>query len=113
MVGVYGWWGKCASRVRGQNLLHAFQGVVAHCQSSVIAKDAPGRIDAQGGVSVAGKAVSAASDWYVVTAPSREVLETYVQPRITTFLAQRGLTLSETKTRIVHSEVAIAMLEAL
>jgi RNA-directed DNA polymerase len=43
------------------------------------------------------------ADDFVVTAPSREVLETYVQPRITTFLTQRGLILSETKTRIVHS----------
>ena len=43
------------------------------------------------------------ADDFVVTAPSREVLETYVQPRITAFLTQRGLILSETKTRIVQS----------
>jgi len=37
----------------------------------------------------------------VVTAPSREVLERYVVPTLTTFLEERGLKLSETKTRIV------------
>jgi RNA-directed DNA polymerase len=42
------------------------------------------------------------ADDFVVTAPTREVLEAYVQPRITAFLAERGLTLSEAKTRVVH-----------
>src|SRR5215216_2677451 len=38
------------------------------------------------------------ADDFVVTAPSREVLQTYVQPHIITFLTQGGLILSETKT---------------
>ena len=42
------------------------------------------------------------ADDFVVTAPSREVLESYVIPRITGFLKQRGLGLSEAKTRVVH-----------
>ena len=42
------------------------------------------------------------ADDFVVTAPTREVLETYVRPQIDAFLQQRGLTLSEAKTRIVH-----------
>ncbi len=42
------------------------------------------------------------ADDFVVTAPTREVLETYVQPRIIAFLAERGLRLSEAKTRVVH-----------
>jgi RNA-directed DNA polymerase len=40
--------------------------------------------------------------YLVVTAPSREVLETHVIPRVEAFLARRGLRLSEAKTRIVH-----------
>ena len=42
------------------------------------------------------------ADDLVVTAPSREILERYVVPTLTTFLEERGLKLSETKTRIVH-----------
>jgi RNA-directed DNA polymerase len=42
------------------------------------------------------------ADDFVVTAPTREVVETYVRPQIDAFLAQRGLTLSAAKTRIVH-----------
>jgi RNA-directed DNA polymerase len=42
------------------------------------------------------------ADEFVVTAPSREVLEGYVIPRLAEFLAGRGLELSEAKTRIVH-----------
>jgi hypothetical protein len=38
----------------------------------------------------------------MVTAPSREVLEGYVIPRLAEFLAGRGLELSQAKTRIVH-----------
>lgn len=38
----------------------------------------------------------------MVTGTSREVLETEVRPWIEAFLAQRGLRLSATKTRIVH-----------
>ena len=41
------------------------------------------------------------ADDLVVTAPSREVLERYVVPTLTTF-EERGLKLNETKTRIVH-----------
>ena len=42
------------------------------------------------------------ADDFVVTAPSREVLENYVVPRLAAFLADRGLELSAAKTRIVH-----------
>ena len=42
------------------------------------------------------------ADDFVVTAPSKEVLEDYVRPKLTDFLRQRGLELSEAKTRIVH-----------
>ena len=42
------------------------------------------------------------ADDFVVTAPTREVLETYVKPRIEEFLRDRGLTLNEAKTRIVE-----------
>ena len=39
---------------------------------------------------------------FVITAPTREVLETYARPRVEAFLHERGLALSEAKTRIVH-----------
>lgn len=42
------------------------------------------------------------ADDFVVTAPTRDVLETYVRPRIAEFLRDRGLTLNEAKTRIVE-----------
>src|ERR1700712_358882 len=42
------------------------------------------------------------ADDLVVTAPTREILSTYVVPKLTVFLAERGLKLSEAKTRIVH-----------
>jgi RNA-directed DNA polymerase len=42
------------------------------------------------------------ADDFVVTSASREVLEGQVQPLIATFLAERGLALSVTKTRITH-----------
>lgn len=42
------------------------------------------------------------ADDFVVTAPSRTVLENHVLPVMAEFLAQRGLTLNEAKTRIVH-----------
>ena len=42
------------------------------------------------------------ADDFVVTAPSREVLEDYVLPKLTTFLRECGLTLNAAKTRIVH-----------
>lgn len=43
------------------------------------------------------------ADDFVVTAPTREVLERSVIPRITEFLRERGLNLSEAKTRIIHT----------
>ena len=39
---------------------------------------------------------------FVTTAPTREVVETYARPRLEKFLQERGLALSEAKTRIVH-----------
>jgi RNA-directed DNA polymerase len=42
------------------------------------------------------------ADDFVVTAPSKEVLEEYVMPKLTDFLKQRSLELSDAKTRIVH-----------
>lgn len=42
------------------------------------------------------------ADDFVVTAPSRAILEGHVVPVIADFLAKRGLKLSEAKTRIVH-----------
>ena len=49
-----------------------------------------------------GIAVIRYADDFVTTAPTREVLETYARPRIEQFLHERGLALSEAKTRIVH-----------
>jgi RNA-directed DNA polymerase len=42
------------------------------------------------------------ADDFIVTGSSRELLELKVKPVIEEFLAQRGLTLSPTKTRITH-----------
>src|SRR3989442_14285906 len=42
------------------------------------------------------------ADDFVVTGDSKELLENTVQPWIVGFLRERGLTLSEEKTRIVH-----------
>jgi RNA-directed DNA polymerase len=42
------------------------------------------------------------ADDFVVTAPSREILQEHVLPTLTSFLQERGLELSEAKTRIVH-----------
>jgi RNA-directed DNA polymerase len=42
------------------------------------------------------------ADDFVVTGDSKELLETVVKPWIVEFLRERGLTLSEEKTRIVH-----------
>ncbi len=42
------------------------------------------------------------ADDFVVTGSSRELLETVVRPWVVEFLRERGLTLSEEKTRIVH-----------
>ncbi|HWS26485.1 MAG TPA: group II intron reverse transcriptase/maturase, partial [Xanthomonadales bacterium] len=42
------------------------------------------------------------ADDFIVTADSKELLEAKVKPMIAAFLAERGLTLSETKTKITH-----------
>jgi len=42
------------------------------------------------------------ADDFVVTAPSKRVIEQEVLPRLKHFLGQRGLSFNETKTRIVH-----------
>ena len=41
------------------------------------------------------------ADDFLVTAPSKEVLEQHVRPNIEAFLAERGLALNQEKTRIV------------
>jgi RNA-directed DNA polymerase len=43
------------------------------------------------------------ADDLIVTAPSQEAIEAHVLPRLATFLAERGLALSEAKTRVVHA----------
>jgi RNA-directed DNA polymerase len=50
------------------------------------------------------------ADDLVVTAPTREVLATHVVPKLTTFLGERGLKLSEAKTRIVHIDEGVDFL---
>ena len=50
------------------------------------------------------------ADDLVVTAPTREVLATYVIPKLTAFLDERGLKLSEAKTRIVHIDEGVDFL---
>ena len=42
------------------------------------------------------------ADDFVVTAPSKTVIEEYVLPTLTSFLSERGLQLSAAKTHIVH-----------
>lgn len=42
------------------------------------------------------------ADDFVITGSSKELLETKVKPAVAEFLRERGLTLSETKTRITH-----------
>ena len=44
------------------------------------------------------------ADDAIVIAPTKERIETYVLPRLKSFLAKRGLELSESKTRIVHRD---------
>ncbi|MHA1670613.1 MAG: reverse transcriptase domain-containing protein [Promethearchaeota archaeon] len=44
------------------------------------------------------------ADDFVVTAPSREKIVSYVLPKLRTFLKERGMELNETKTRIVHRD---------
>jgi RNA-directed DNA polymerase len=69
-----------------------------HCESRNGTPIAPGmRPGPDRGVSLLRYA-----DDFVATAPSQEVLESYVRPKIEQFLAERGLTLNAVKTRIVH-----------
>ena len=42
------------------------------------------------------------ADDFIITGASKEVLETKVKPAVVAFLAERGLELSEEKTRITH-----------
>jgi len=42
------------------------------------------------------------ADDFIITAASREILETKVLPQVVAFLKQRGLSLSDEKTRICH-----------
>jgi RNA-directed DNA polymerase len=44
------------------------------------------------------------ADDFVVTGSSKELLETLVQPWVVEFLRERGLSLSEEKTSVVHIE---------
>jgi RNA-directed DNA polymerase len=44
------------------------------------------------------------ADDFVITGVSRELLETEVKPIVITFLQERGLSLSEEKTKITHIE---------
>ncbi len=50
------------------------------------------------------------ADDFIVTASSREVLEHTVRPRIETFLAERGVRLSPTKTRITPLTAGVEFL---
>ena len=44
------------------------------------------------------------ADDFVITADSPDILEQYVKPAVIRFLAERGLTLSEEKTKVTHIE---------
>ena len=44
------------------------------------------------------------ADDFIITAPTKEILINVVRPVVVEFLAKRGLTLSEEKTRVVHIE---------
>ncbi len=44
------------------------------------------------------------ADDFVVTAPSREKIVSYVLPKLKTFLKERGMELNEAKTKIVHRD---------
>ena len=50
------------------------------------------------------------ADDFLVTAPSKEVLERYVRPKVEAFLAERGLTLNQEKTRIVSIDAGFDFL---
>ena len=42
------------------------------------------------------------ADDFVITGSSKELLENHIKPRVAAFLKQRGLELSEEKTKITH-----------
>lgn len=42
------------------------------------------------------------ADDFIITGNTKEILETQVRPRVEAFLGERGLTLSESKTKITH-----------
>jgi len=44
------------------------------------------------------------ADDFVVTAPSREKIVSYVLPKLKTFLKERGMELNEAKTKVVHRD---------
>ncbi len=44
------------------------------------------------------------ADDFVITAPSREKIVSYVLPKLRTFLKERGMELNEAKTRVVHRD---------
>jgi RNA-directed DNA polymerase len=50
------------------------------------------------------------ADDFIVIAPTRIVIEEYVLPRLHRFLAERGLTLNQTKTQIVHRDEGLDFL---
>ena len=50
------------------------------------------------------------ADDFLVTAPSQEVLEQHVRPKVEAFLAERGLALNQEKTRIVNIEAGVSFL---
>ena len=54
-------------------------------------------------VSTAGKpAASASSNWHMITGVTQEILESEIKPLVEAFLEERGLELSQEKTRITH-----------
>ena len=56
-------------------------------------------------VSTAGKpAASASSNWHIITGSSEELLREDILPGVVAFLGERGLSLSEEKTRITRIE---------
>ncbi len=50
------------------------------------------------------------ADDFVVTAPSRERIVSYVLPRLRLFLKERGMELNEAKTKIIHRDEGIDFL---
>src|SRR5262245_22396714 len=49
-------------------------------------------------------AASSSSNWHMITGSSKELLENEVKPLVEEFLKERGLELSQEKTRITHIE---------